>query len=141
MQEPSEGVEYVTKVSDSGLLVEIEAFQNGDRITYVEIARSAWPAVVQAVAESMMQDVEDRLIAETRRANIAEERMRRAEAIADDMDAALIEAHARLERAEAQVDQWERLWRSLPSAVSEWEKIDAALKLTPSTHELVEEHP
>ncbi len=86
-------------------------------------------------------DLEAAVLEANRRANIAEERMRRAEAIADDMDAALIEAHARLERAEAQVDQWERLWRSLPSAVSEWEKIDAALKLTPSTHELIEEHP
>lgn len=122
MQEPSEGIEYVTRVSESGLCVEIEAFQNGDRITYVEIARSAWPAVVQAVAESTMQDVEDRLIAETRRANSAEIRMRNAE--------------ARLDEAQQVIEHWQdralHAERKLPAYPDDWGKPGAALKQTPS---------
>jgi hypothetical protein len=71
----------------------------------MEIARSAWPAVVQAVAESMMQDVEDRLIAETRRANSAEIRMRNAESRLDDAREEITHWHDRAIHAEERITE------------------------------------
>jgi hypothetical protein len=53
--EDHNGVLYSVSLSPSGLLVDIEVQQNGERVSFVQIARKAWPAIVLAVDQVMLE--------------------------------------------------------------------------------------
>lgn len=45
------GIDYAVSLSPSGLLIDIEARQNGDVCGSIQIDVSAWPAIVEAVRQ------------------------------------------------------------------------------------------
>lgn len=49
------GIDYAVALSDSGLLIEIVVKQNGGRVEGIQIDRSAWPAIVEAVRQVELQ--------------------------------------------------------------------------------------
>ena len=49
------GIDYAVALSDSGLLIDIVVKQNGGMVDCVQIDRSAWPAIVEAVRQILLQ--------------------------------------------------------------------------------------
>lgn len=49
------GIDYAVSLSPSGLLIDIEVRQHGDVCGSVQIDRSAWPSIVDAVRQVELQ--------------------------------------------------------------------------------------
>lgn len=49
------GIDYAVALSPSGLLIDIEARQNGESVGSIQIDVSAWPSIVDAVRQVELQ--------------------------------------------------------------------------------------
>ena len=49
------GIDYAVSLSPSGLLIDIEARQNGESVGSIQIDVSAWPSIVEAVRQVELQ--------------------------------------------------------------------------------------
>ena len=49
------GLDYAVALSPSGLLIDIDARQNGESVGSIQIDVSAWPALVEAVRQVELQ--------------------------------------------------------------------------------------